>query len=52
VQILLALIGGALGLLIAEPLTMAIIVIIQMIYIRSYLKEDVRVLGEKVSRKS
>ena len=47
VQVFLALLGGIFGVLIAEPLTLTIIVIIQIIYFRNYLKEKIRVLGER-----
>jgi predicted PurR-regulated permease PerM len=52
VQILLTMLAGMLGILVAEPVTMAIIVIIQVIYFKAYLQEDVMVLGEKKHRAS
>lgn len=47
VQILLFIMGGIAGILIAEPFTIMIVVIIQIGYIREYLHEPVTVLGEE-----
>jgi predicted PurR-regulated permease PerM len=47
VQILLFIMGGVAGILIAEPATIMAIVIVQISYIQEYLHEPVTVLGTK-----
>lgn len=45
-QVLMGLLAGILGLLVASPLTVAVIVAVQMLYIEDVLGERVKVLGE------
>ncbi len=45
VQILMGVIAGALGVVLATPLAVAVIVVIQMLYVEDVLGGDVRVLG-------
>jgi predicted PurR-regulated permease PerM len=49
-QILLTMIGGALGLFFAAPLTLTVIIVIQVLYFREYLGEQVTILGQNGGR--
>lgn len=46
VQVLFGLLGGIVGLFLATPVTVAVITVIQMLYIRGVLDDDVALLGE------
>jgi hypothetical protein len=45
-QLLLTVLGGGLGLFVATPLTIALIITVQVLYVRDVLHEDVTLLGE------
>jgi predicted PurR-regulated permease PerM len=47
VQILIGVILGAFGLLLATPLMIVIIILVQMIYVQDTLGQDVKILGER-----
>lgn len=49
-QILLTMVGGPLGLLFAAPITLTVIIIIQVLYFREYLGEKVTILGQNGKR--
>ena len=46
-QVLLGALGGVLGVALAAPLGVAVIVLVQMLYVEALLGDDVEVLGEK-----
>jgi len=46
-QIIFTIIGGVLGILLAEPLTITLIIIVQMFYFKAFLHENVTLMGEK-----
>jgi predicted PurR-regulated permease PerM len=45
-QIILTMVGGPLGLLFAAPITLTVIIVIQVLYFREYLGEKVTILGQ------
>lgn len=45
-QLVMGLSGGVVGLVVAMPLLVAIIVIVQSLYVRDILREDIEVIGE------
>jgi len=45
-QLAMAVLFGLLGLLLATPLAVAVIVIVQVLYVRNVLGEDIKVLGQ------
>ncbi|MBD3232702.1 MAG: AI-2E family transporter [candidate division Zixibacteria bacterium] len=46
IQVVMGVLFGAMGIAMASPLTVAIVVLVQMIYIQDILKDDVRVMGQ------
>jgi predicted PurR-regulated permease PerM len=50
-QVFFTLIGGVLGLFLTEPLCIIAIVIIQVVYIRDFLGEPIRLLHERNRRR-
>ncbi len=46
IQVVMGVLFGAMGVAMASPLTVAIVVLVQMIYIQDILKDDVRVMGQ------
>lgn len=45
-QLLLGIVGGAIGLLIATPLLVVLVVVVQAVYLRDVLGDDVTLIGE------
>jgi predicted PurR-regulated permease PerM len=45
-QLLMAILFGFLGVLLATPLTVAVLVVVQVLYVRDFLDHPVRVLGQ------
>jgi predicted PurR-regulated permease PerM len=50
VQILMGYLGGILGILLATPIALVFIIIIQMLYVEDYLGEKVKVLGQHMGK--
>jgi predicted PurR-regulated permease PerM len=48
--VLLAMLFGILGVLLSTPLTVAIVVLVQALYVQDALGEDVALLGENEER--
>ncbi len=46
-QVLMAVLFGAMGMLLATPIVVVVIVVIQMVYIQDILGDDITALGEK-----
>jgi predicted PurR-regulated permease PerM len=45
-QVIMGVLAGAVGVLLATPLAVSIIVLVQMLYVEDVLGDDVKVLGE------
>jgi predicted PurR-regulated permease PerM len=46
-QVLLGTLGGVLGIIVSAPLGIALIVVVQMLYVEDVLGDDVEVLGDE-----